>query len=195
MGSLPPDAGLLFLSYYLKYFVLYPVPQGGATLLIVTLPKNVYLGVQLGTKQASFAQIWQKKSLLILSFSQLSIWRIHIKESSAYSFSAIVEIHLDYNVLTYPNLTNSFEFYLTGHARRWQTSDGSRVSGRRQEVIRLDCMFSSCQRGRPEHQEQEGPDAARPLPRSEPLQGLGQVPERKLFQVRPTFRLCSLIFF
>ena len=55
--------------------------------------------------------------------------------------------------------------------------------GRGQEVFRVDCMFLSCQRGRPLAQEQEEPDAARPLSGPESLQGAHQVPEGERPQV------------
>ena len=61
--------------------------------------------------------------------------------------------------------------------------DLSGQPGRGQEVFGVDCMFLSCQRGRPLAQEQEEPDAARPLPRPQSLQGAHQVPEGQRAQV------------
>ena len=44
-------------------------------------------------------------------------------------------------------------------------------------------MFFSCQRSRSQHQEQEGTDAAGPLPGPQPVQGVGQVSEGELNKV------------
>ena len=63
-----------------------------------------------------------------------------------------------------------------------------------QEVLCVDCMFPSCQRGRPHAQEQEEPDAARPLPRPEPLQGPHQVPEGQRAQVCTELSRLHLLF-
>ena len=66
---------------------------------------------------------------------------------------------------------HNYKMINSGHARRGQTPDGTWLWGFGQKVFGLDCMLSSCQRRGFEHQEQKGTNAARPVPRSQSLQG------------------------
>lgn len=56
---------------------------------------------------------------------------------------------------------------------------GTGDSRSREEERRLHRLLPGSQRRRPDHPQQEGPVSARPVPRPEPVQSPGQVPQGK----------------
>ena len=70
--------------------------------------------------------------------------------------------------------------------------DGPGHSGRQQKVVGVHRLFPGRQRSRPDRQEQEGSDAARPLSRSQSLPRPHQVLRRKVHVTQPLLPFVSL---